>query len=161
MPQKCTVCAHADAGKINKQLVAGVPLDTLAKATGLTVSALQRHNKNHIPAQLAKAQEAKEAAAADSLMDRVAALNGKAEAIYSKALKAENLSAAIGAIRELRGITELYARITGELQEQTVNNIIVMPEWVSLRNVILIALDPYPDARRAVVEAVGRAEIAS
>jgi len=42
-----------------------------------------------------------------------------------------------------------------------VNNIIVMPEWVSLRNVILIALDPYPDARRAVVEAVGRAEIAS
>ena len=161
MPQKCTVCTHADTGKIDKQLVAGVPLDTLAKATGLTVSALQRHNKSHIPAQLTKAKKAKEAAAADSLMDRVTALNSKAEDVYSKALKADNLSAAIGAIRELRGITELYAKITGELQAQTVNNIVIMPEWVSLRNVILVALEPYPDARRAVVEAAGRVEIAS
>ena len=161
MAQKCTVCAHAGVGKINKQIVDGVPFDTLAKANGLTVSALQRHNKGHFPAQLAKAKKAKEAAAADSLMDRVAALNSKAEDVYSKALKADNLIAAIGAIRELRGITELYAKITGELQAQAVTNIVIMPEWMSLRNVILVALEPYPDARRAVVEAVGRVEIAS
>lgn len=161
MAQKCTVCTHVDAGKINKQLVENVPLDTLAKETGLTVSALHRHNKNHIPAQLAKAQEAKEAVAAASLMHRVTCLNAKAETIYSKALEAENLSAAIGAIRELRGITELYARITGELQAEIVNNIIITPEWIHLRNAILIALEPYPDARQAVVEAVRRVEFAS
>ena len=161
MPQKCTVCAHADAKKINKQIVDGVPFDALAKATGLTASALKRHSANHIPAKLAKAQKAKEITAADSLMDRVAALNGKAEDVYSKALKADNLSAAIGVIRELRGITELYAKITGELQAQAVNNIVIMPEWVGLRNVILVALEPYPDARRAVAEAVGRVDSAA
>jgi hypothetical protein len=91
-------------------------------------------------------------------MGRVSALNAKAEDIYSKALRAENLNAAIAAIRELRGITELYAKITGELQAQTVNNIIIAPEWVSLRSVILVALEPYPEARRAVIEAVGRVE---
>ena len=158
MARQCTVCAHADVNKINKQLVEGVSLDTLAKTYKLTKSAIQRHQKNHIPAKLTKAREAKETAAADSLMGRVTALNEKAEEIYLKAIEAENLNAAISAVRELRGITELYTKITCELTAQTVTNIIVMPEWVSLRNVILSALESYPEARQAVVEAVGRVE---
>jgi len=158
MAQKCTVCAHADADRINISLLEGIALDTLAKTYSLTTSALQRHKK-HIPIQLVKAQDAKEAAAADSLMGRVAALNVKAENVYTRAIKAKNLNAAIAAVREMRGITELYAKITGELQAQTVNNIIVMPEWVTLRNSILYALEPYPEARQAVVEAVGRLEM--
>jgi hypothetical protein len=91
-------------------------------------------------------------------MGRVASLNYKAEEIYSRALKADNLAAAIGAIRELRGLTELYAKLTGELQSQTVNNIIVMPEWVTLRNAIMYALEPYPEARQAVIKAAGMVE---
>jgi len=155
MAQKCTVCNHPNAAEINERLIDKVPLETLSKIYGVTVAALHRHKK-HIPAQLTKAQEAKETAAADSLMGRITALNMKAEHIYSEALKAENLNAAISAVRELRGITELYAKITGELQAQTVNNIIIMPEWLALRTAILKALEPYPEARRAVVEAVGR-----
>ena len=157
MAQRCTVCTHADAGKINEQLIAGISLGKLAKEHSLTTSALQRHKK-HIPAKLVKAQEAQDVTSADSLMGRVTALNTKAENIYAQALESENLNAAIGAIRELRGITELYAKITGELQAQTVNNIIIMPEWVTLRNAILRALEPYSDARQAVIEAVGRLE---
>ena len=155
MAQKCTVCGHPNAAKINEQLIDKVPLETLSKSYNLSVTALHRHKK-HIPAQLVKSQAAKETAAADSLMGRVAALNNKAEEIYKRALQADNLSAAVGAVRELRGLTELYAKITGELQAQTVNNIIIMPEWVTLRNAILYALEPYPEARQAVIQAVGR-----
>ena len=115
MAQKCTVCAHAELDKINEQLISGIPLDTLAKKYNLTTSSLQRHKK-HIPAQLVKAQDAQEVAAADSLMARVAVLNTKAEEIYKRALDADNYTAAVGAVRELRGIMELYAKITGELQ---------------------------------------------
>ena len=132
-------------------------METLSISYNLSVTALHRHKK-HIPVQLAKAQEAKETAAADNLMGRVAALNDKAEEIYIRAMEADNLAAAVGAVRELRGLTELYAKITGELQAQTVNNIIVMPEWVTLRNAILYALEPYPEARLAVIQAVGRIE---
>jgi hypothetical protein len=153
MPQKCTVCAHAEAAMINKQLLVQVPLRTLSEAYEVTVASLQRHQK-HIPAQLVRAQEAREVAAADVLIGRVADLNIKAEDVYKRALKADNLSVAIGAIRELRGILELYAKITGELS--SVNNIIIAPEWVSLRSVLLMALEPYPVARKAVLEAVGR-----
>jgi hypothetical protein len=64
----------------------------------------------------------------------------------------------VQAIRELRGITELYAKITGELSAQNVTNIIVAPEWLTLRTAILSALESYPAARQAVIEAVGRVE---
>ena len=158
MAKPCSVCIHQKAGEIDAQLTEGAALEPLAKAYNLSKTALHRHKTQHIPAQLARAQEAKETASADSLMGRVAALNAKAEDIYSKALEADNLNAAIQAVRELRGLTELYAKVTGELQAQNVTNIIVAPEWVSLRNVILVALEPHPEARRAVIEAVGRVE---
>jgi len=151
------VCNHTKVNKINAQIIEGTTLETLSISYNLSVTALHRHKK-HIPVQLAKAQEAKETAAADNLMGRVAALNDKAEEIYIRAMEADNLAAAVGAVRELRGLTELYAKITGELQAQTVNNIIVMPEWVTLRNAILYALEPYPEARLAVIQAVGRIE---
>ena len=153
MARQCTVCAHTDAKKINKQLVEGVALDTLASTYKLTKAALHRHQQ-HIPKQLVRAQEAREVASADVLMGRVANLNTKAEDVYKRALKADNLSVAIGAIRELRGILELYAKITGELS--TVNNIIIAPEWVSLRSALLMALEPYHEARKAVLKAVGK-----
>jgi hypothetical protein len=158
MAKKCSVCTHADAREINKQLVSGVPLKSLSKVYELSTTALHRHKQEHLPTQLAKSQGAKEAANATDIMTRVADLDAKAADVYARAIKAKNLSAAIGAVRELRGITELYARVTGELQAQNVTNIVIAPEWVSLRNAILVALGPYPEARQAVIEAVGRVE---
>jgi len=153
VPQKCTICAHTEATEINQHLLDKVPHRTLAKAYGVTAAALQRHQQ-HIPAQLVRAQEAREIASAEVLMGRVANLNTKAEDVYKRALKADNFTAAIAAVRELRGITELYAKITGELS--TVNNIIIAPEWVSLRSALLMALEPYHEARKAVLKAVGK-----
>ena len=157
MAQRCTVCAHPEAPEINRELVNQVPLEALSKAYGVTTAALHRHKK-HIPQQLVRAQDAKEIAAADTLMGRVAELDRKAEDVYTKAIEANNLTAAIQAVRELRGVTELYAKITGEIQQQTVN-IVVMPEWVVLRSAILKALEPYPDALQAVVNAIGGGNI--
>jgi hypothetical protein len=44
--------------------------------------------------------------------------------------------------------------MAGEISTRTVNNFIISPEWASLRSVMLRALLPYPDARKAVVEAL-------
>ena len=158
MAKPCSVCIHADADMIDARLIEGATLEALANAYGLSVTALHRHRTGHIPATLAKARDAREIAAPDSLMERVAALDARAGDIYQKAYKTNNLTAAVGAIRELRGITELYAKITGELSAQGVTNIIIAPEWVSLRNVILAALEPHPSARQAVIEALGKLE---
>ena len=154
MAKPCSVCIHADANRINEQLIEGATLEALAKAYNLSVTALHRHRKEHLPLGLIKAQEAQEIASADSLMGRVTDLNAKAEDVYERALKSKNLNAAISAVRELRGITELIAKITGELDARTVTNILIMPEWATLRTSILYALEPYPEARQAVIEAI-------
>jgi len=158
MAQRCKVCSHTKLKEINTQLVKGATLEMLSQKYNVTISALYRHKQNHIPVQLAKAQEAKAVTAADTLLGRIGELDARADDVYTRALEDDNLAAAIGAIKELRAILELYAKLTGELQTQNVNTIIVMPEWVKLRSAILCALQAYPEARQAVVEALGRVE---
>lgn len=56
--------------------------------------------------------------------------------------------------KRLEAQTELLARIIGQLKDPAVLNLTVHVEWIQLRGVILRALDPYPDARLAVAEAL-------
>ena len=76
---------------------------------------------------------------------RAAELRDQAEA-------AGDLRTALAAIREARGNLELLARLLGELQEQQVVNILISPQWVTVRAAIVAALAPYPEARLAVSE---------
>lgn len=51
---------------------------------------------------------------------------------------------------------ELLAKLLGELQEHHTVNILVSPEWIRVRSVIVETLQAYPDARFAVAEALGK-----
>ena len=93
-------------------------------------------------------------ATADDLLAQVRSLQGRALAILDRAEKAGDLRTALGAIREARGNLELLAKLLGELNDAPQVNILVNPEWVSVRGVLLGALGPYPDARAAVAGAL-------
>jgi hypothetical protein len=54
----------------------------------------------------------------------------------------------------LQGQLELLARLLGELQEGTTINIVNAPQWMEIRALVVSALEPHPDAKRAVVEAL-------
>jgi hypothetical protein len=49
---------------------------------------------------------------------------------------------------------ELQAKLLGQIDERTTVNVAVLPEWHGLRQVVLDALRPYPEARQAVAEAL-------
>lgn len=66
-----------------------------------------------------KAQEAAEVVQADKLMETTRALYARAFEILQKAEKAGQLETALKAIRELRGIVELLAKLSGELEAST------------------------------------------
>lgn len=150
----CTACRHPQTEAISMELLQKVPMRDIADKYGLSLSAVARHKK-HIPAQLAESKQAQTVAKADSVMARVAELDTRADQIYRQASAANDPELALKALKEMRGITELYAKLAGEISTKTVNNIIITPEWVSLRSVMLAALEPYPEARRAVVMALG------
>lgn len=82
-------------------------------------------------------------------------LCGKASAVLKAAEEGGRLHLSLGAIRELRGIVELLARIIGELDEQPVHqtlNLFTSPEYLEFRTTALKALEPFPEARVALAE---------
>lgn len=158
MPRKCTICEHPKVEEINKALLEGVSLRDLAGQYSVSKTALFRHKNEHIPTALTQAQEAQEVAKADTLLDQVAGLRDKALSILATAEQAGDLKTALQGIKEARACLELLAKLQGELQERTTVNVLINPQWLSLRTVILAALEPFPEARLRLAEALREVE---
>ena len=154
MPRSCTICEHPDREAIDRALVGDASNLSVSSLFGVSESAVRRHKANHLPAKLVMAQAAEEVAQADDLLQQVRDLQDRALAILGKAEAAGDLRTALGAIREARGNLELLAKLLGELDERTVVNLDVSPEWLELRAVIVASLEPYSDARGAVLRAL-------
>src|SRR3989442_11375886 len=132
MPRTCTVCRHPERPAINAALVAGEPLRDIAVRFGLSRSALDRHNGEHLPATLLRAKDAAEVAHADDLLGQVRGLGARALAILDQAEEAGERRTALAAIREARGVVELVARLVGELREQQVQVNVDGTEYVAV-----------------------------
>ena len=158
MPQPCTICIHPQRPEIDAALVAGDPNRRIAARIGATEQALRRHKAQHVPVHLAKAQEAKTVADADSLLRDVGALRGKAISLLLAAERSGDLRTALAGVREARGCIELLAKLLGELQDGPVVNITISPAWLSVRAQVVGALAPYPEARVAVAGALAALE---
>lgn len=157
MPRVCTICEHPKIEEINKALLETQNITKIAERFGVNYYALYRH-KDHIPIILTRAQEAQEAAKADTLLDQVADLRDKALSILATAEQAGDLRTALQGIKEARACLELLAKLQGELHEQATVNVLISPKWVSLRTVILQTLEPYPQAKLALAQALEEVE---
>jgi hypothetical protein len=76
---------------------------------------------DHLDKSLVRAKKAKEVAQADTLLDQIIQLKMKGLATIDAAEKAGDLRTVCSAIREVRGILDLIARVTGELKDTQVN----------------------------------------
>jgi len=137
MAQPCSICNRKDREKIDRELLQGTSLRDIAVHFGTSKSSLQRHkDSGHIPASIAKAQEAKEIAKGDDLLRYVKGILGKAVSYMNQAEAAGDLRTACSAIREARGCVELLGKVTGELDNRSQLNVQVnvpsmrdSPEW--------------------------------
>jgi hypothetical protein len=154
VPRSCTICTHPDREAIDEALVGGVAFPALVAEYRVSKDALSRHKANHLPAKLVMAQAAEEVAQADDLLDQVRDLQARTLAILEAAESTRQHRTALSAIREARSNLELLAKLLGELDERPVVNLNVSPEWLELRAVIVGALEPYSDARGAVLSAI-------
>jgi hypothetical protein len=102
--------------------------------------------------EIAKAKEAEEVNRGESLLKQIKYLQMKALAILKTSEASGDLRTALKAIREARGNLELLAKLQGELAQEGSMNIVLSPSWISLRTVILKALEPYPEAKLQLAE---------
>ena len=154
MPPTCSVCTHKDRHLIDKALIEGATIRYIAGQYNLSSSAVQRHKDSHLPKKLAKAKEAKEVTEADSLMAELVNLKSKATSLLDQAEATQDYRTAIAAITPIRQVIETLAEIRGELNRQEVVNISISPVWVEIKAVVLDALQPYPEAKIAVANAL-------
>jgi hypothetical protein len=154
MPRGCTVCAHGERAAIDAALAAGEAVRTVAsRYVPLSKTAVQRHKDEHMTEMLRKARQAREGATDEHALDvvkQLKAINGASLQILHEARQGQDPQTALKAVDRIQRQIELQAKLLGDLDDRPQVNVIVSPEWVSIRGEILVALRPYPEARQAV-----------
>lgn len=146
MPRTCTVCASPHRDAIDVELLGSKPIRAMARQYHLGREALTRHRDAHLPEAIAQAHQAAEVAHSDHLLETLERYRIAGEAILLGALNGEMVGElqsiedltpdlmpvgeaddlarqrwarpelALRALRELRPLVELTAKVEGELE---------------------------------------------
>jgi hypothetical protein len=134
--------------------LAGQAKRRIAAQCGVTEQALRRHLSEHLPELLALARDAERYARGDSLLDRIEALQSRTEQALTKAEEGENPFATFRGISEMRRNLELIGEVTKELNRTPTLNLSMNPEYIAVRTAIVQAVEPYPEVREAISQAM-------
>jgi hypothetical protein len=151
----------------------------LARRYRLSIDSLERHRKNHLPPQLRAALIAGPDLDIDldklretesqSLLANLIALRGRLFSILDVAEENGDGTMLARIAGQLHNNLDITARLVGSLANghTTINNVLIQPQYVSLRVELVRALVPFPEAARAVaavlhtVESKAAADIAA
>jgi hypothetical protein len=152
----CTICSHQSRYDIDSVLVdRSLSYRDIAGQFRVSKTAVGRHvSEGHISALIALAADAERATQADTLLDRIEALQSRTLAILEATEETGEHRTAVAAIREARGNLELIGEITKELDRSPTLNLHLNAEWIELRTVIIQALEPHPEARQSFLKAL-------
>ena len=140
MSRVCTVCASPSAGMIDELLRSGRPAQAIATEFAVGQRSMQRHAKAHLNRTVTVANGEKGHVGGDPLAELVVALR-------TRALAGDPVVA-----REYR--LALSAQAAAQHAAAPTRYLATEPEWIVLRSRLLVALEPFPEARRAVVDAL-------
>jgi transposase-like protein len=136
--------------QMNTEYANGETVRGIAVKHGVNPSSLLRHFKH---AGIAKIEP--EPIAAVNSIDSLSELSKRADKLFKQAQQSGKQETALRCLKEMRELVSLSAKLTGELRTGTTINILALPEWTAARRIILKAIDPYPDAKRAMIKALG------
>src|SRR3989442_411188 len=118
MARTCTICSHPKLVSIDRQLLRGDMLNSIAHRFHVSPDAVGRHRR-HMRTAMLKAQSAcekQDLVYGQTLIDEVKAIKADAERLQLEAEGRRDIRAALQAIRERVGIVELQAKLMGEIQ---------------------------------------------
>jgi hypothetical protein len=158
MTMVCVVCRHPRRIDIDRAVIAGAGYRVIASQFGVGRSAVMRHKADHLLPELLKAKQVEDVSRATDLLAMVIERDRRAMALLDRADAEGDLRPAASLMRVSLTAIELLAKLRGELDERAVINVLALPEWLAVREALLIALDPFPQARIAVGEALAQVE---
>lgn len=148
MARVCTICARPDAGTINALLAEGRSARSVAAEYGLSEDATQRHAARHLAARRKLSDEA-----TVSRPRPVAQLVDDPLDELVDALRTQALAGNPAIVHQYRLALAAQAEARHAIPQR--RDLAAEPEWLALRDRLLVALAPFPEARLAVVVAIG------
>lgn len=158
MPRPCSICEHPERDAIERAVVLSRRYRDIAGLYEISDSALSRHVNDHVLPYLARIREEEGMGRAASLVARLDELTSETRAIMRDARKEGGSSddRALRAIRRLERQLELEAKILEVIKTAPQITVLIHPE---VRQVIIDALRPFPEAGYAVADALGALEV--
>jgi hypothetical protein len=165
------VTRHEARAAIERDLAIGRPLRQLAKKYGLSKDALLRHKKK-LPPQLKAAMLAQSlrpemdlerlrTSEGEGLLANLSAQRAKLLLWQDAMQEAGQFQICTHISAQIHRNLEIVGKLLGELSvHHVVSNVsvLVSPQYLELRSALLRALQPYPEARRAVADTLHRIE---
>ncbi|MBK1668329.1 hypothetical protein CKO28_09810 [Rhodovibrio sodomensis] len=173
MGRRCTVCDHPERAKIELGLARKVPSRKLAQKFDVGEAAIRRHKDGHMPPQLMASLmtaatpseidlDQLRQSESEGILQHLVAERGRLYNVADEAERLGDFRSAIQAHRAINDNISTTAKLLGELStgSQTTinNNLVVAPEYLDMRNELIRALRPYPEACRAVAQVLRRYE---
>jgi hypothetical protein len=167
MPTHSQILDHPDRARIEYDLARGVPVRVLSRKYGINIFALYRFRKK-LPPRLRAAAMAKTLRAGESLdtlrvtesesiLQNLALLRARLFLNLDSAMEVNDARLATYVSDAIGRNIALTARYLGEFsarENRASINILISEDYLSLRTDLLRALANFPEARRAVAEAL-------
>ena len=161
---RCKVCSHERRHQIEVGMVLGVSNVQLAYRFGLTRFPLDRHKNKHLtPTQRAAILtalrpseidlEALQRDESEGLLSQLIGQRARLQTYVETALAERDTKAAVAVERSVTANLELTAKLLGQLvthHEVRSTNVLVSADYLQLRQAIVTALQPFPEAARAI-----------
>lgn len=164
MVTQCTICRHPRRHQIEIGLTHHVPMRALAIRFECSPDALQRHKQRHLTPQMMAAilaaqkpsevdLEALQRSEAEGILAQLVTQRARLQQHADLALELGDASGAVSAEKAITRNLELVSKLLGVLiqrHEVTRTNILISADYLQLRQALVEALRPYPEAARAV-----------
>lgn len=171
-PGSCQVCNSPHRHSVDVALAHGLGHDAIGKRYNLSPHSVQRHGKNHLSPQMrAAVQHALHPSAVDldalkvsegeNLLHHLAHQRARLATHIELAVAIGDPSAAIRGEAAITNNLQLISKLLGVLvnvHETRHQHILTHPDYLRLREVLLQALAPFPEARIAVGRALAGIE---
>ncbi len=167
---RCTICVHVERSRIEHLMASGVSKRAIAERFAVSADAAFRHFKNHVSPAMKSAAvvkalkpgvelEAMLTEESNGLLHHLQNIRGKLYHAFDASVEAgdRNATAVLAGrlLENLRFLSELTGRLQKYATPNNVTNINILasPTFLNLQTKLIQALAPFPDARRAVVQA--------
>jgi len=155
---RCGVCRHPDHQEYERQiLTCEITQKQAAERMGVHRSSLSRHMRICVAKRFTQLVKPEPTQVDDlNVINALTSSHQTTLAILHDSLNEGDRKTALMALQTEIKQLDLIAKVTGQLDETPSVNILLSPEYLTLKQVVVTALLDYPEARLEVSEALAR-----